>query len=101
MITKTRGRRPIKEITDPQSRTLREIHRFLQQRGFPPTMKDLAAILDIAHSSAHAQVGQLVKKGFMTRERKKLVGWLLPPKVWKRSCTEKGKELTVPWDTSG
>ena len=80
MNTKTRGRRPIKEITDPQRRTLREIHRFLQQRGFPPTMKDLAAILDIAHSSAHAQVGQLVKKGFMTRERKKARGLAITDK---------------------
>ena len=80
MITKTRGRRPIKEITDPQSRTLREIHRFLQQRRFPPTMKELADILGISHSSAHAQVGQLVKKGFMTRERKKARGLAITDK---------------------
>ena len=80
MLTKTRGRRPIQEITDPQNRTLQEIHRFLQQRRFPPTMKELADILGISHSSAHAQVGQLVKKGFMTRERKKARGLAITDK---------------------
>ena len=80
MITKTRGRRPIQEITDPQSRTLQEIHRFLQQCRFPPTMKELADILGISHSSAHAQVSQLVKKGFMTREQKKARGLAITDK---------------------
>ena len=82
----TKGRRPIKEITDLQSKTLGEIHCLLKQRGFPLTMKELADILGISHASAHAQVGQLVKKGFMTRERKK---------ARELAITDKGVEETI------
>ena len=80
MTTRTRNRRPIKEITEPQSRTLPKIHRFLQQRGLPPTMKELADILVISYSTAHAQVGQLVRKGFMIREHKKARGLAITDK---------------------
>jgi len=57
---KPRGRRPLKEITGPQRRTLKEIRRFLHQRGFPPTIKD--------------QVNQLVRKGYLRREPRKARG---------------------------
>ena len=74
MTTRPRGRRPVQEITDPQRRTLKDIRRFLHQRGFPPTIKELADILGISHASAHDQVNQLVRKGFLRREPRKARG---------------------------
>jgi len=74
MIHKPRGRRPLKEITNPQRRTLKEIRRFLRQRGFPPTIKELADILGVSHASAHDQVNQLVRKGYLRREPRKARG---------------------------
>ncbi|HDS15139.1 MAG TPA: MarR family transcriptional regulator [Proteobacteria bacterium] len=65
MKHKSRGRPPVKEITDSQLNTLKAIRRFANQRGFPPTMKELADILGISHASAHGQVNQLVRKGYL------------------------------------
>ena len=42
MSSQARGRPPIEEITDPQRRTLRELRRFTNRRGFPPTIDELA-----------------------------------------------------------
>ncbi len=69
-----RGRRPAVEITDPQRRTLRALRRFIDHRGFPPTIKELADSLGISAPSAHDQVGQLVRKGFVKRESRKARG---------------------------
>jgi len=66
-----RGRRPVSEITDRQRRTLGEIRNFISLRGFPPTIKELADILGISHASAHDQVSQLVRKGYLRREPRK------------------------------
>jgi len=74
MERKGRGRRPVEEITDTQINTLKEIRRFTNQRGFPPTMKELADTLGISHASAHGQVNQLVRKGYLKREARKARG---------------------------
>jgi len=71
MVRKGRGRRPVEDITDKQHHTLKEIRRFMNNRGFPPTMKELANILGISHASAHGQVSQLVSKGYLKREARK------------------------------
>lgn len=71
MSQRPRGRRPVQEITEPQRRTLKEIRLFTNRRGFPPTMKELADILGISHASAHGQVNQLVRKGYLKREARK------------------------------
>ena len=42
MQAPARGRRPIDEITSPQRHTLRELRRFISERWFPPTIKELA-----------------------------------------------------------
>jgi repressor LexA len=68
---KRRGRRPTTEITEPQRSTLRAIRAFIAKRGFPPTMKELGDILGIAPASAHEQVSQLVRKGFVRRDPRK------------------------------
>ena len=74
MASRPRGRRPIQEITAPQRRTLQEIRLYTSRRGFPPTIKELADILGISHASAHGQVNQLVRKGYLKREPKKARG---------------------------
>ena len=74
MSQRPRGRRPVEEITEPQLRTLIEIHLFINRRGFPPTMKELAEVLEISHASAHGQVSQLVRKDYLKREPRKARG---------------------------
>lgn len=69
-----KGRRPIQEITEPQRRTLREIRLFTIGHGFPPTIKELANVLGISHASAHGQFNQLVRKGYLKREPRKVRG---------------------------
>ncbi|MBW2064426.1 MAG: transcriptional repressor LexA [Deltaproteobacteria bacterium] len=68
------GRRPIVSITDHQRRTLREIRDFIARKGYPPTIQELAEILGISHASTHAQVSQLVRKGYLRREPRKARG---------------------------
>ena len=53
---------------------MKEIQRFLQQRGFPPAIKELADILGISPASVHDQVNQLVRKGYLRREPRKARG---------------------------
>ena len=59
---------PIQEITEPQRRTLHEIRLFIIGHGFPSTIKELADVLGISNASAHGQVNQLVRKGYLKRE---------------------------------
>jgi repressor LexA len=66
-----RGRRPSLELTDPQRRTLAEIQDWIVRHSVPPTIQELADALGIAPASAHDQVNQLVKKGFLKREPRK------------------------------
>lgn len=75
--TNRRGRRPVREISARQRRTLEEIRNFLLRKKFPPTIKELAGILGISHASAHEQVTRLVRKGYLTREPQKARGLAL------------------------
>lgn len=68
------GRRPIVSITEHQRRTLREIRDFIARKGYPTTIQELAEILGITHASTHAQVSQLVRKGYLRREPRKARG---------------------------
>jgi len=71
---KRRGRRPIEELTETQRRVLREVRDFLAHRGFPPTAKELGELLEVSPATAHEQVGQLVRKGYVQRQPKKARG---------------------------
>ncbi|MCC7083540.1 MAG: transcriptional repressor LexA [Pirellulales bacterium] len=71
---KRRGRRPVSEVTDSQLRALREIRDFIAERGMPPTSKELAERLGVSPATAHEQIGQLVRKGFLRREPNKARG---------------------------
>jgi repressor LexA len=66
-----RGRRPAEDITEPQRRTLSTIRAFINRKGYPPTVKELAAELGIAPGSTYGQINQLVRKGYLRREPRK------------------------------
>ena len=58
-------------ITEPQAKTLRVICEILDGTGLPPTVKELAESLGISHASAHEQIVQLVRNGYLRKEEKK------------------------------
>jgi len=66
--TRRGGRPPIERITAPQQRTLAAIRSYIARRGYPPTIKELGEALGIAPASAHEQVNQLVRKGYLRRD---------------------------------
>ena len=78
---RARGRPRVESITEPQRRTLRAIEACLQERGYPPTMQELADELGITPASTHGQVKQLERKGYLKRETRKARGLVLvrPP----------------------
>lgn len=53
---------------------MKEIRLFTNQRGFPPTMKELADILGISHAGVHGPANPLVRKGYLKREPRKARG---------------------------
>ncbi|MEW4530626.1 transcriptional repressor LexA [Maioricimonas sp. JC845] len=69
-----RGRPPVEEITPKQRETLRAVRGFLAQRGHPPTIGELAELLEVTRPTAHASVKQLVRKGYLKREPNKRRG---------------------------
>jgi repressor LexA len=71
---KRRGRQPIETLTDAQRRTLQEVREFIIRQRFPPTTQELADILGISGASAHEQINQLVRKGYIKREPRKARG---------------------------
>ena len=58
-------------ITQPQAKTLNVICQILDSTGLPPTVKELAEALGISHASAHEQIAQLVRKGYLRKEERK------------------------------
>ena len=58
-------------ITQPQAKTLSVICQILDSTGLPPTVKELAEALGISHASAHEQIAQLVRKGYLRKEERK------------------------------
>lgn len=65
------SKQKIEGITEPQARTLKAICQTLDSTGLPPTVKELAEKLGISHASAHEQIAQLVRKGYLRKEQKK------------------------------
>jgi repressor LexA len=70
----TRGRPRVDGITPKQRETLRAVRDFLAQRGYPPTIEELAGLLDVSGPTAYASVNQLVRKGYLRREPNKRRG---------------------------
>lgn len=75
--TKRRGRPRVDEITDSQKRTLRAIKDHVARHQLPPTMQELAEQIGISSASAHEQVNQLVRKGYLRREQRKARGLVI------------------------
>jgi len=69
-----RGRPPAEGITPKQRETLRTVRDFLAQRGHPPTIGELAEMLEVTGPTAYASVNQLVRKGYLKREPNKRRG---------------------------
>jgi len=65
---KGRGRPRDDQITETQQRALKEIRDFITRRKFPPTMQELGELLGVTAASAHQQVKQLERKGYLSRE---------------------------------
>lgn len=84
-----RGRPPIDEITPPQRRTLEVIQALIEKNGFPPTMKDLAAALEITPASVYDQIKQLTRKGYIKREPRKARSIVVIDAPAKKAVTSK------------
>jgi len=68
------GRSKTEKITPLQRETLEEICRYIDAKGYPPTVKELSVTFGISHSSVHERINQLVRKGYLKREGRKARG---------------------------
>lgn len=71
---KRHGRRPVEGLTDSQRKALRALQKFMVRYSLPPTVQELADLLDMAPASAHELTMQLVRKGYLRREPRKARG---------------------------
>lgn len=64
-------------ITAPQQRTLRAIRDHVRRHADSPTMQELADRIGVSAATVHEQVNQLVRKGYLRRERGKARGLVI------------------------
>jgi len=81
------GKAKIDGITSLQRETLEAICRFVDTKGFPPTMKELSEIFEISPASAHDRINQLVRKGYLKREDGKSRGLTIIRRINEMSAT--------------
>lgn len=62
------GKKKIDAITPAQTEALEALCRFADEKGYPPTVMELSAILGISQASAYDRINQLVSKGYLRRE---------------------------------
>jgi repressor LexA len=89
---KKRGPKPKSEITAPQRRTLLEVERYVRRHQFAPTIQELADLLEISPASAHEQVNQLVRKGYLKRAGGKTRGLV----VVRKSQDKPARLMPIP-----
>ena len=53
---------------------MHDLHSFTNRWRFPPTIKELADLLGISDPSLRGQVNQLVRKGYVKQELRKVRG---------------------------
>jgi len=58
-----------KELTVSQSRVFRELKRFIEKNGYPPTNRELGDILGMKAPSVHEQLRRLEEKKYISRKR--------------------------------
>lgn len=57
-----------KPLTNRQQQTLEFIKSFIAQKGYAPSVTEVAELLQLkSRSTAHSLVEQLVRKGFLTK----------------------------------
>ena len=59
------------ELTKAQRKTLREIQKFIDSKGFPPTVEELANRLKLTKATVHGSLERLIQKGFLRRTQGK------------------------------
>lgn len=57
-------------LTKVDKQTLLVIKELKDKLGFPPTIQEIADILEIKSSSTHQRVTQLINKGYVKRKGK-------------------------------
>ena len=55
-------------LTSKQTRILETIHRLSDERGYPPTLAELAHSLELTASTIQGHVDRLIKKGSLSRD---------------------------------
>lgn len=76
---------PSAVLTARQEMALRMISNFIVNRGFPPTVRELAGALGITSSTAFYLLGELEEKGYIRRDPQRARSSL--PSVVRRSMT--------------
>lgn len=86
--TRQRGRPPVSELTEAQRRTFEVIQEYMEVHEESPTIAELRELLGITTGPVYDSISQLVKKGFLERERYarrglKILRQPAQPKSWK------------------
>jgi repressor LexA len=55
------------ELTRPQLKTLREIQKFIELAGYPPTVEELSKRLRLTKATVHGSLDRLMQKGYVRR----------------------------------
>lgn len=60
------------ELTPMQAEALQAIRDLTRERGYPPTVRELCTALEVSSpSTVHAHLGQLARKGYISRDPRK------------------------------
>ncbi|WPX08144.1 winged helix-turn-helix transcriptional regulator [Caldicellulosiruptor danielii] len=62
----------MQQLTERQQQILNAITNYIKEKGYPPTIRELAEMVGIKSSSTlHGHLLRLEKKGYITREKGK------------------------------
>ncbi len=86
-MAKIMTRKKEDNISPLQKDTLAEVCRFVDIKGYPPTVKELADIIGISHASVHDRLNQLIRKGYLKREGRKARGLTVTNKPVEMAVT--------------
>jgi DNA-binding MarR family transcriptional regulator len=63
------NRPPPRPPTKPQAQVLAQIERFIEQRGYGPTLREIADEMKLARTTVKLHVDALFKKGVLEADR--------------------------------
>ena len=61
----------MKQLTDKQQKILDYIQAFFAEKGYPPTVREIAAKFGMVVSGAHGHLAALIRKGYLIRAQGK------------------------------